>query len=122
MDYGNDFKLDADGDIIFTEDGDIATLDGPALILQDIREELGIPLGALQWDPAAGSVMVSFLNDAGVTEADILDELERVALADPRIDAASIQAEKITAGKYRVTFRPLGQQTGISLDYGDNNG
>ena len=108
MDYGTDFLLDEHDDVIFTPDGDIAVIEGPRTIAQDINQELKIVKARLIWDENAGSSVPLFLNDAGLDDAAIIDELERVAIADARVDPTSVKARKIEAGKFRLDFTPLG--------------
>jgi hypothetical protein len=120
----SDFMLDESGDIIFTPDGDIDVISGNALILQDIREELSIPLGSIEWDPDAGSEMTLFLNDVNISEQTIITELERVAFKDIRIAADSVKAEKTGENKFKLQFTTLVNQeeNEIILIQGENNG
>lgn len=121
METGKDFCLDETGDIIFT-DGDLRVIASPELVLQDIREELGIPLGSVEWDRAAGSEMTLYLNDTDTGDMTITAELERVALADPRIDAETISAETTGTGRYRLSFQLLGSEDQNNLEIGGING
>ena len=116
MDYGTDFLL-KDDDIVFTEDGDAAVVSGPACVAQDIDQALKITLGYLPWDKNAGSSLLLMLNDAGRTDAAALAELERVAIADPRVDPASVKASIIAPGKFRLAFTPLSAIRPEVLDY-----
>jgi hypothetical protein len=116
MDYGTDFLL-KDEDIVFTEDGDAAVVSGPACVAQDIDQALKITLGYLPWDKNAGSSLLLMLNDAGSTDAAALAELERVAIADPRVDPASVKASIIAPGKFKVEFTPLSAIRPEVLDY-----
>jgi hypothetical protein len=85
MNYGTDFLL-VDDDIVFTPDGDIAVVTGPACVAQDIDQTLKITPGRLIWDKETGSSLPLMLNDAGGSSGAVLAELERVAIADPRVD------------------------------------
>jgi hypothetical protein len=97
MDYGTDFLL---------RDND-----------QDIAQCLGITPGALLWDKSAGSSLLLFLNDSGASPAAIIAELERVAIADPRVDPATVKAARIGGGKYHLEFTPLSAIKPEVLEY-----
>jgi hypothetical protein len=116
MDYGTDFLLEND-DIVFTEDGDIAVVSGPACVAQDIGQALKITPGFLPWDKDAGSSILFMLNDAGSSDAVALEELERVAIADPRVDPVSVKASIIAPGKFRLEFTPLSAIRPEVLEY-----
>ena len=115
MDYGTDFLL-VDDDILFTPDGDIAIVSGPRTIAQDIDQELKIVKKRLIWDEEAGSAMPLFLNDA-VDDNAVIAELERITINDSRVNPASVRAEKISFGKYRVSFTPLEAVAPATLDF-----
>jgi hypothetical protein len=115
MDYGTDFLL-KDDDIVFTEDGDVAVVSGPACVAQDIDQTLKITPGYLLWDKEAGSSLLLMLNDAG-SDATALAELERIAIADSRVDPASVKAWVIAPGKFRLEFTPLSAIRPEILDY-----
>jgi hypothetical protein len=115
-DYGTDLLLVND-DIVFTADGDIEVVSGPRCIAQDIDQELKIVKGRLVWDKDAGSSMPLFLNDSGIDDAVVAAELERVAIADARVDPVSVKAEKTGAGKYRLYFTPLGSINPETLNF-----
>lgn len=104
MDYGTDLRLDAGRDISFTPDGDVLLQNGAALVAQDIMEELAIVFGSVEWDRSAGSHLIEQLNSAEETEAFVLNELERVALNDPRVDASAVSAERLSGDRYRLVF------------------
>lgn len=108
MDYGSDLKLDINRDVIFTPDGDIETISKAALVVQDIREELSIGLKSVLWDSEAGSDILDNLNAANVSDVAILNELERVALKDTRIDASTIEVTKVKFGNYQLAFTVVG--------------
>jgi hypothetical protein len=116
MDYGTDFLLEND-DLVFTPDGDIKTVSGPACIAQDIDQELKIAPGALLWDKKAGSSLLLMLNDADCASATVIAELERVAIADSRVDPATVKAREISPGKYRLEFTPLSAIKPQTLDF-----
>ena len=106
MDYGTDFLL-VDGDIVFTPDGDIQTIEGPQTIAQDIVSELNIALSSLPWDTEAGSTIALMLNSEIQNDESIISELERVAIKDPRIDPQTVKAEKTGETSYKLSFTPL---------------
>lgn len=108
MNYGSDFKLDKDGDIIFTANEDISIEDTVRLIAQDLKEEASIPYGSVSWDKTAGSYFFKMLNNADFENDDVTSELERLALKDPRIDASTVAATIGTNGKFKLVYRPLG--------------
>ena len=115
MDYGTDVLL-VDDDIVFTADGDVELVSGPRCIAQDIDQELKIVKGRLVWDGNAGSSLPLFLN-GNVDDSAVLAELERVAIADARIDPVSVKAEKTGRRKYRLQFTPLDAVDPETLDF-----
>jgi hypothetical protein len=115
-DYGTDLLLVND-DIIFTADGDVGLVSGPLCIAQDIDQELKIVKKRLVWDKDAGSSMPLFLNDSGINDAEVVAELERVAVKDARVDPVTVKAEKTGRGKYRLNFTPLSAVTPETLDF-----
>jgi hypothetical protein len=116
MDYGRDFKL-VDDDIVFTPDGDVELVEGPACVAQDIDQALKISLGHLHWDKEAGSSLLLMLNDSTADPAAVAAELERVAVADPRTDPATVKAVRLGEKQYRLHFVPLGAMKPETLDY-----
>lgn len=117
MDYGTDMLL-TDDDIGFTADGDVETVSGSACIAQDIDQELKITPGALPWDEEAGSTVLLMLNDAESDAASVMAELERVAIADPRVDPATVKASELSgAAKYRLEFTPVAAVEPETLDF-----
>jgi hypothetical protein len=117
MDYGTDLLL-VDDDIVFTPDGDIELVSGPACIAQDIDQELKIAPGTLGWDKAAGSSMLLMLGDSQSDAAAVVAELERVAIEDERVEPSSVKATALTDGKtYRLEFTPLAAVSPETLDF-----
>lgn len=116
MDYGTDMLLVND-DISFTADGDVEIVSGPACVAQDIDQELKLVPGALLWDPAAGSSLLLMLNDVESDSAAVTAELERVAIADPRVDPTTVSAEERSDGKYRLVFTPVSAIEPETLDF-----
>jgi hypothetical protein len=114
--YGTDFRL-VDGDVIFTPDGDIELVSGPACVAQDIDEALKITKGRLAWDKDAGSTMPLMLNESTPDKDAIVAELERVALADQRVNPETVRAYELLPGKSRLEFTPLGAIKPETLDY-----
>jgi len=127
VNYGSDFLLDETGDIILIPEGEILTVSGPVLIAQDIKEEASVPYGSLSWDPEAGSHLAEMLNDVESNGYSVSAELERLALKDPRVDASTVKAERISSGKYRLHYVPLSTVSPESLYFdlsdllGENN-
>ena len=117
MNYGSDLLLNTEGDMDITADGGLHTVSGARLIAQDIREELATPLGSLPWAPNAGSSVANARNAADIADDDIIHELERLALKDPRVDAASVRANRIAEGRFRLLFAPLGSLDAERLDF-----
>ena len=102
-----------DRDIAIAGDGHAALVSGAALVAQDVSEALEIPRGSLLWDEAAGSDLHLFLNDT-VTPAAVIAELERVARAEPRVDAASVVARRRVDGKYELRFAVHAAHTAVT--------
>jgi hypothetical protein len=116
MDYGTDLKLVND-DIVFTPDGDVEIISGPACVAQDIDQALKITPGTLPWDRDAGSSLPLMLNGSQPDDNAIITELERVAIADPRVSPESVRAYKTGPGKFRLEFAPLSAIKPETLDY-----
>jgi hypothetical protein len=116
MDYGTDFRL-ADDDVVFTPDGDIEVISGPACVAQDIDQMLKTTPGKLAWDEDAGSTMLLMLNDSGSDHNAVITELERVSNDDPRVDPTSVSAKRRGEKTYRLEFRPMSAVTPEVLDY-----
>ena len=116
MDYGTDLRL-IDDDIIFTPDGDVELISGPATVAQDIDQTLKITVGRLYWDKEIGSTMPLMLNAAAPDMAPIIDELVRVAIDDPRVNPRTVKAYERLPGKFRLEFTPLGAIAPETLDY-----
>jgi hypothetical protein len=115
-DYGIDFKL-VDDDIVFTPDGDAELISGPLCISQDIDQALKTAIGRLFWDKEEGSTMMSFLNDSAIDHNAVLAELERVAIADKRVDPTSVEVYRKDQKIYRLNFRPVGSVTTETLEF-----
>ena len=115
MDYGTDFLLEED-DIIFTPDGDIKLVSGPACVAQDIDQMLKTAPCSLYWDRPAGSSLPLMLNDAGSKAATAIAELERVAIEDPRVDPETVKAYELDK-KFRLEFAPMGAIAPEVLEY-----
>ena len=116
MDYGTDFKL-VDDDIAFTSDGDITPVSGAACVAQDIDQTLKVVPGALYWDKDIGSTLLFMLNDAEAGVDSVIAELERVAIADARVNPDSVKAYQTAPGKFRLEFTPMGAVKPETLDY-----
>lgn len=115
MDYGTDLLL-VDDDIVFTADGDAALVSGPAMIAQDIDQTLKTTPGALYWDNETGSTMLLALNDSEAGADSVIAELERVAIADLRVNPESVKAYQTGPGKYRLEFTPMAAVQPETLD------
>jgi hypothetical protein len=116
MDYGTDFFLE-DDDIVFTPDGDAEIVSGPACVAQDIDQTLKTAPGRLVWDKEAGSALMLMLNDVGSDAASVIAELDRVAVADPRVDPVTVTAKQKDGKTYRLEFGPVGAVTPEVLEY-----
>lgn len=116
MDYGTDFLLVND-DIVFTPDGDIELISGAACVAQDIDQTLKTSFGRLFWDIKEGSSMMSMLNDSASDFNAVIAELERVAIADPRVDPTSVTAYQKDHKTFRLEFKPVGAIKSATLDY-----
>ena len=118
-DYGTDVRLDghAPGDVAVTPVDGLAQIDGPALVAQDIAEEVVTPRGSLPWDTAAGSDLLQWLNSPWPRDAEVLAELRRVAARDPRVDVRAIAARRDREGGYTLSFRPLGAIDTVDLSF-----
>ena len=116
MDYGTDFLLQ-DDDIVFTADGDVALVSGPAMVAQDIAQSLKVIKGSLYWDKETGSTMPLFLNDNNSDSTSVIAELERVAMDDVRVDPESVSAYQKADGVFALVFTPIGEATSEILEY-----
>ena len=115
-DYGTDVRH-APGDVAVTPTAGLALIDGPALVAQDVAEEVVTPLGSLPWSPAAGSNLLQWLNSPWPRDAEVLAELRRVAARDPRVDVRTIAARRDWEGGYTLSFRPLGGGVTVDLSF-----
>lgn len=115
MDYGTDLRLDDERDVIFTPDGDAELQDGVRLVAQDVREELSIVFGSVEWDRATGSYLTDNLNAATDPDSMVMGELERIALKDPRVDASSVSVKRLGEGRYSLFFRAVGSIDPVQL-------
>jgi phage baseplate assembly protein W len=116
MDYGKDFLLAGD-DIIFTPDGDIALVSGAACVAQDIDQTLKTTPGALYWDRDTGSTLLYMLNDSESEAAAVIAELERVAIADARVNPETVKAYQTAPGRFRLEFTPVSAVKPETLEY-----
>ncbi|GHU01866.1 hypothetical protein FACS1894147_02560 [Spirochaetia bacterium] len=114
MDYGTDFLL-IDDDVVFTSDGDILLVSGAAMVAQDIDQTLKVAVGSLYWDKKTGSTMPLMLNDSESDPASVIAELERVAIADARVDPETVKAT--VPGKFRLEFTPMAAVKPEILEY-----
>ena len=115
MDYGTDLLL-VDDDVAFTADGDVSLVSGPAMVAQDIDQALKMVPGSLYWDGGAGSALLFMLNDTEAEADAVIAELERVAIADSRVDPDRVRAYQTAPGKYRLEFSPVGAVKPETLD------
>ena len=115
MDYGTDLLL-VDDDVAFTADGDVSLVSGPAMVAQDIDQALKMVPGSLYWDGGAGSALLYMLNDTEAEADAVIAELERVAIADSRVDPDRVRAYQTAPGKYRLEFSPVGAVKPETLD------
>jgi phage baseplate assembly protein W len=116
MDYGTDFRL-ADDDVVLTSDGDIGLVSGAECVAQDIDQTLKTAPGALYWDKETGSAMLTMLNDSESGADAVIAELERVAIADARVNPESVKAYQTEPGKFRLEFTPESAVKPETLDY-----
>ena len=116
MDYGTDFLL-VDDDMVFTPDGDVALVSGPAMVAQDIDQTLKITPDALSWDKTSGSSLLLMLNDAESSATSVIAELERVAIADARVNPDSVKAYRRASGTFRLEFTVMGAVKPETLEY-----
>jgi hypothetical protein len=116
MDYGTDFLL-IDDEVVFTSDGDIALVSGAAMVAQDIDQTLKVSKSSLYWDKETGSTMPLMLNDSEGDAASIIAELERVAIADARVNPETVKAYQTAPGKFRLEFTPMSQVLPEILEY-----
>ena len=106
--WGTDVALAEDAADVAVVDVGLSRLAGPAVVAQDVAEALRTPRGSLPWDRDAGSDLLRWLNSAA-TQAEVAEaEIRRVAIADPRVDAATVAVGRDEAGGgYRLVFRAL---------------
>ena len=121
MDYGTDFKLVND-DIVFTPDGDVELVSGPACVAQDIDQTLKTSIGRLFWDKEEGSTMMLMLNSSSVDSNAVIAELDRVAIKDQRVNPESVNPFQKDAKTYRLEFVPVKSVDTQKLEYDLNKG
>jgi hypothetical protein len=115
-DYGTDFLL-VDDDIVFTPDGDVLLVSGPACVAQDIDQALKTDIGRLFWDLEEGGTMSSMLNDSSVDHNAVLAELDRVAVKDQRVKPTSVNPYRKDEKTYRLEFTCVRSTDVKTLDY-----
>jgi hypothetical protein len=120
-DYGTDFRLVGD-DIVFTPDGDVELISGPACVAQDIDQTLKTAKGRLFWDKEEGSTMMLMLNDSSIDPNAVLAELERVAIKDQRVNPTSVNTYQKDLKIYRLEFMPVKSAGTQTLEYDLNKG
>lgn len=87
-----DIRL-VDGDVVFTADGNLETVESGACVAQDVSTAFVTTRGRLHWDASAGTSFPLLLNSTEVDEESVKSEAEDVLLADERIDPDSICVE-----------------------------
>ena len=92
---------------------EMAVVSGAPGVAQDPDQTPRITQGRLPWDKQSGSSHPLTLNDAGASPGPIIDELERVAIADPRVDPGSVKATRKPDGTRRLSFTPLAALRGF---------
>jgi hypothetical protein len=117
LNYGTDFLLVND-DIVFTPDGDVLLVSGPACVAQDIDQALKTGIGRLFWDREEGSTMPLMLNDSVIDNNAVLAELDRVAVKDQRVNPTSVNVYRKDEKTYRLEFSCVGSSALKTLDYG----
>lgn len=118
-DHGTDVRLDGhvSGDFVITPTADLTPISGPAVVAQDVAEEVVTPLGSLPWDRSAGSNLPRWLNSPHRGAAEVLAELRRVAAKDPRVDVLTITARQDRDGRYLLSFRALDSAAPVELAF-----
>ncbi|MDR1231941.1 MAG: hypothetical protein LBK61_11155 [Spirochaetaceae bacterium] len=121
MDYGTDFLLVDDG-LVFTSDGDIELVSGAACVAQDIDRTLKTAPGSLYWDRDTGSALLYMLNAASGADSEseaaaVTAELERVAIADARVNPETVKVYRTAPGRFRLEFAPVGTVKPETLEY-----
>lgn len=114
-DYGTDVALLEGADVRVMDSG-LTRLEGPALVAQDVAEALRTPRGSLPWDRDAGSDLLLWLNSPVVRDEVAEAEIRRVAIADPRVDAATVAVGRVHEG-YRLSFRVLGSAELMEMQF-----
>jgi hypothetical protein len=61
--------------------------------------------------------MLNMLNDSESDTNSIIAELERVAIADARVNPDSVKAYRTAPGKFRLEFTPMSAIKPEVLDY-----
>jgi hypothetical protein len=91
-------------------------------VAQDIDRTLKTAPGSLYWDREIGSTLLYMLNAAAgadsESEADaVIAELERVAIADARVNPETVKAYQTAPGRFRLEFAPVGAVKPETLEY-----
>lgn len=119
------------GDCVFTPDGDIQVIEGPALVAQDVAEAAKASVGSLFYAPGYGVGLVDMLRGPSPlsgAQGQVVQKLREAAFGDERVDWNSVEAGQYADGKYFLQFSILGKADEQILYFdlvallGENNG
>lgn len=124
---GRDIRIAA-GDLVANPAGDVQAASGLDCLKQDLALRLTTPVGSLWLDRTFGTRVYRYLNGSStdLTRQALAQDLRLDAEADPRVEPGSASAEVLSwnAGviRVRVTVRPVGEATPLSLVIGYSAG
>jgi len=90
--FGQDIRIDADGQALVAANGELLLTSGPETGVQDVRLRLGTPLGELFYDVDFGSLIHEFFRDelTSANRSAFEAEVERRIEEDPRVASGSV--------------------------------
>jgi phage baseplate assembly protein W len=111
--YGQDIRLDANGQAIIAANGQLALTSEAGAAIQDIGLSLTWPLGCLFFDIEFGSELYKFVHDenTALNRAAMLSEVRRCVYYDPRVVWGSVSAEIISWDEREIVISLQGELT-----------
>jgi hypothetical protein len=116
---GTDFSI-LNG-ITTAPDGDIGLVTGRSCLIQDLRNRLSTPRGALRWHPLWGVPIYDYIQLEGteINRLDLVmaikDEVEKESRVESETTIVEMQEWTLQQIKIRVTCQPVGDAVPLSL-------
>lgn len=96
--FGQDIRIDSDGQALVAANGELLLTSGPETGVQDVRLRLGTPLGELFYDVDFGSLIHEFfLDESTQANRDAFEaEVERRIEEDPRVVLGTVSCSVVS--------------------------